>query len=75
MTAAYDDDSTPSEIVRLSNAYDEIIRRSADDHGELPSAQAVDAAEIAHHLYLIHADQSEHWWRLSCEHREGRTHR
>lgn len=74
MTAAYDV-ATQSEVMRLSDDYDAIIRRLADDNGELPDAHAVDAAEIAHRLSLIHADQSEHWRRLSREHREGRTHR
>jgi hypothetical protein len=74
MTAAYLV-STQAEVLSLVDGYDAIIRRFADDHGELPGPQAVDAAEIAHRLYLIHAEQSEHWRRLSCEHREGRTHR
>ncbi|MGW6934671.1 hypothetical protein ACWGE0_31740 [Lentzea sp. NPDC054927] len=72
MTAAYDL-ATQSELLRLVDDYDAIIRRFADDNGELPDAHAVDAAEIAHQLFLVHADQSEHWRRLSCEHREGRT--
>lgn len=74
MTAAYDI-ATQSEVLRLVDDYDALIRRFADDHGELPGPQAVDAAEIAHRLSLTLADQSEYWRRLSCEHREGRTPR
>jgi hypothetical protein len=74
MTAAYDV-ATQSEVQRLSDDYDAIIARFADDNGELPGPHAVDAAEIAHRLYLVHAEQAEHWRRLSCEHREGRTNR
>lgn len=74
MTAAYPL-ATQADVLSLTDDYDAIIRRFADDHGELPDAQAVDAAEIAHRLYLIHAELSEHWRRLSCEHREGRTQR
>jgi len=73
MTAAYPV-SVQADIVSLADDYDAIVRRFADEHGELPGPHAVDAAEIAHRLYLIHAEQSEHWRRLSCEHREGRTH-
>jgi hypothetical protein len=74
MTAAYEV-VTQSEILRLVDDYDAILRRFADDHGELPDPHAVDAAEIAHRLSQVHAEQSEHWRRLSCEHREGRTQR
>lgn len=73
MTAAYEV-ATQSEILRLSDDYDAIIRRFANDSGELPAAHAVDAAEIAHRLHLVHADQADRWRRLSTEHREGRTH-
>ncbi|MFD5831326.1 hypothetical protein [Lentzea sp. NPDC060358] len=74
MTAAHDIDAQ-SEVQRLSEAYDEILRRFADDHGELPHSYAVEAAQLAHRLADLHDDRAEHWRRLSREHREGRSQR
>lgn len=74
MTAAYPI-TAQADVLSLADDYDAIIRRFANDHGELPDAQAVDAAEVAHRLSQIHEEQAEHWRRLSCEHREGRSQR
>ncbi|SES06610.1 hypothetical protein [Lentzea albida] len=74
MTAAYPV-ATQADVLSLADDYDAIVRRFANDHGELPHAHAVDAAQIAHRLAEIHEEQAEHWRRLSREHREGRTQR
>jgi len=51
------------------------VLRHADDNGELPDRQAVEAAEIAHKLYQLHDTEADHYRRLSLEHREGRRTR
>lgn len=55
--------------------YDELVRRYADDDGVLPDARAVEAAELAHKIHVELTWEAEHYRRLSCEHREGRSHR
>lgn len=74
MTAVFHPgESTPMR--RLADDYDDLIRRHANDNGELPEPYATEAAELAHRLRVLCADESDHWARLSREHREGRTHR
>lgn len=60
---------------RLTDDYDDLIRRHADGNGELAEPYATEAAELAHQLRVLCADESDHWARLSREHREGRTRR
>ncbi|MEU4742678.1 hypothetical protein AB0G02_19745 [Actinosynnema sp. NPDC023658] len=67
--------STLRLISGLAAEYDDLVRRYADDNGELPDVRAVQAAEIAHRLHVLLGEESEHYHRLSMEHREGRRHR
>ncbi|MEJ2854885.1 MULTISPECIES: hypothetical protein [unclassified Saccharothrix] len=64
--------SSLDTAVALAVEYDDLVRRHADDHGELPDRYAVEAAEIAHRLHVLLGEESEHYRRLSLEHREGR---
>ncbi|WP_158853072.1 hypothetical protein [Saccharothrix deserti] len=59
-------------IPALTEEFNDLVLRHADDHGELPDAKAVQAAEIAHRLFLAHSEEAEHYHRLSMAHREGR---
>lgn len=70
MTTAHLDSSTYTS--QLSDEYDDLVRRYADDNGVLPDTHAVVAAELAHRLHLLHAEEADHYRRLSREHREGR---
>jgi hypothetical protein len=63
------------QIPELTERFNDLVLRYADDHGELPDRQAVEAAEIAHKLYLLHDGEADHYRRLSLEHREGRRSR
>ncbi|WP_367131163.1 hypothetical protein [Saccharothrix sp. HUAS TT1] len=60
-------------IAGLAAEYDDLVRRYADDNGELPDHRAVQVAEIAHRLHVLLGEESEHYRRLSLEHREGRN--
>lgn len=62
-------------VVTLAVEYDDLVRRHADDNGELPDRYAVEAAEIAHRLHVLLGEEPEHYHRLSLEHREGRRSR
>jgi hypothetical protein len=59
-------------IVGWVAEYDDLVRRYADDHGVLPDARAVEAAELAHKIHAELTWEAEHYRRLSMEHREGR---
>ncbi|GAA3657958.1 hypothetical protein GCM10022267_50110 [Lentzea roselyniae] len=61
-----------TSVRRLADDYDDLIRHHADDNGTLPEPYATEAAELAHQLRVLYADESDHWARLSAEHREGR---
>ncbi|HWO66675.1 MAG TPA: hypothetical protein VNO31_42260 [Umezawaea sp.] len=62
-------------IPELTERFNDLVLRHADDNGELPDRQAVEAAEIAHKLYQLHDTEADHYRRLSLEHREGRRTR
>ncbi|MCS7476387.1 hypothetical protein ACFFQW_04415 [Umezawaea endophytica] len=62
-------------IPELTERFNDLVLRHADDNGELPDRQAVEAAEIAHKLYQLHDSEADHYRRLSLEHREGRRSR
>lgn len=62
-------------IPELTERFNDLVLRHADDNGELPDRQAVEAAEIAHKLYQLHDAEADHYRRLSLEHREGRRPR
>lgn len=63
------------QIPELTERFNDLVLRYADDHGKLPDRQAVEAAEIAHKLYQLHDAEADHYRRLSLEHREGRRPR
>lgn len=62
-------------IPELTEQFNYLVLRHANDHGELPERQAVEAAEIAHRLFVLHDQEADHYRRLSLEHREGKRHR
>ncbi|KOX12785.1 hypothetical protein ADK67_44955 [Saccharothrix sp. NRRL B-16348] len=55
--------------------YDDLVRRYADDNGVLPDGKAVEAAELAHKIYVELSWEADHYRRLSMEHREGTPRR
>lgn len=62
-------------IPALTEQFNDLVLRYADDNGELPDRQAVEAAELAHQLFLLHDTEADHYRRLSLAHREGRRAR